>query len=99
MKTVGHRLPENQKGRSTAVCDLCGVRWYRSRMSRKPNGLLVCPEDAVEIDALTLSEANAAAAETVVGRRSRGPADGNFETLDGASLSSVHYKNASEAGL
>lgn len=99
MKTVGYNVPKHERFRSTATCDLCGVRWYRSRMTRKPNGLLVCPEDAVETDALTLSEANASAAAGVAGRRRVAPADGNLDTIDGSSLSSVHYNNATEAGL
>jgi hypothetical protein len=32
-------------GDPTAVCDYCGVVWYRSELRRDASGLLVCPQD------------------------------------------------------
>ena len=49
---------------STALCEYCGGRYYRSQLVRLPNGVLACRgpgtlNDAVGKDEVTLSRANA----------------------------------------
>ena len=61
MRTIGFVLPSHERS-GTAACDLCGVMWHRSKLTRKRNGLSYCPDDVSETDAVTLTEANAAAA-------------------------------------
>jgi hypothetical protein len=45
MRTIGRRRPSDSRGDYPALCDLCGVKWWRSQLSRGAGGLLVCPDD------------------------------------------------------
>lgn len=61
MPTIGRRWPtQTPEGDYAATCDICGVLWRRSQLSRKRDGLLYCPDDVDGDDEVTLSEANAA---------------------------------------
>ncbi len=53
------------KGDFSANCDICGVLWRRSELTRKADGLLYCPDDADGRDAVTLNDLNARAAEAI----------------------------------
>lgn len=93
MRTVSRRLPQDQqRGGSVASCDLCGVLWYRSKLTRGRDGLLRCPDDA-EQDPVALTEANALAASRP--RRVKGETHA-MDTLDGTTITSVHYTRASD---
>lgn len=45
-------------GERRAVCDYCGMTWYRSVMRRDPSGMLACPDDQAGRDATTLNRLN-----------------------------------------
>lgn len=72
-RPVGRRRPGNSpRGDSSALCDICGVLWYRSSLVRKPDMLLYCPDDIRGLDSVTLSEGNARDAVRIIrGRRVR----------------------------
>lgn len=64
--TIGKRWPFGKApaGDFACLCDYCGVRYRRSQLVRKPNGLLACTgagtfNDASERDAVTLAELEA----------------------------------------
>jgi hypothetical protein len=40
---------------------VCGVNWQRSKLTRKADGTLVCPDDVRGMDVVTLAEGNAEA--------------------------------------
>lgn len=72
------------------MCDICGVAWQRSKLVRKRDGMLYCPDDRAGRDAVTLSELNARA------RPSRYyPQDGgNFDSRDyGAAVDERVFSN------
>ncbi len=63
MRTISHHRPRNSpRGDTTAICDYCGVQWYRSALRKDRAGNLACPDDVDGLDRVTLSEGNAAAA-------------------------------------
>lgn len=64
-----HRPRSSPRGDSSALCDICGVLWYRSRLVRKADGLLYCPDDVRGLDNVTLSEGNARDAVQVLRQR------------------------------
>lgn len=72
-RPVGKRRPRNSpRGDSSALCDICGVLWYRSALVRKADGNLYCPDDVRGMDSVTLSEGNARDAVRIIrGRRTR----------------------------
>ena len=53
------------KGDFSATCDICGVLWRRSELTRKADGLLYCPDDVAGRDTVTLNDLNARAAEAI----------------------------------
>ena len=57
-------LPRNwrnaPRGDFETLCSICGVAWQRSKLVRKADGLLYCPDDKDGRDAVTLSRLNAA---------------------------------------
>jgi hypothetical protein len=63
---MGRSIPRNidRKGEHLSRCDVCGVMWLRSALTRGRDGLLRCENDRPGRDALTLAEltANRAAA-------------------------------------
>lgn len=65
------------RGDVVAMCDYCGVNWYRSQLYRDASGFLVCPDEGPGLDAVTLDQENAA-------YRPRGPVTypdgGNYVT-------------------
>jgi hypothetical protein len=68
MRTIGrHRPKSSPRGDVVALCDYCGVQWYRSQLVRDRSGLLVCPDEGDGKDSVTLSEANARAAASRTG--------------------------------
>ena len=99
MRTVGRKRPsQSPRGDFQALCDQCGVMWYRHRLRRDASGFLTCPDDNdVGHDVVTLSRANAADAS-----QSRGPLafrdGGNYDQTD-IEEEAVHYTTAEEAGL
>lgn len=75
-RTIGHHLPGDlPRNAFLSACDYCGAMYYRHQLRRDRSGLLAC-EDDYGGDVVTLSEANAAAAQSY-----RGPQnliDGGF---------------------
>lgn len=59
MKTIPSKWSRAWRGDYECTCDVCGVRWRRSQLKRKADGLLYCPDDMDGRDAVTLSELNA----------------------------------------
>lgn len=60
MRPVGkHRPRSSPRGDQSSLCDICGVLWYLSALTRKPDGKLYCPDDVKGADSVTLSLANA----------------------------------------
>lgn len=73
MRTVGRRIKNGQ--RSVALCDYCGARFDRRDLVRDASGLLRCPQEGDGRDAVTLNEANVAAAEAWADRKIPEPYD------------------------
>lgn len=59
-RTIGRHWPKTAKGDYVWKCDWCGVRWPMSQLTRKPGGLLACPDDVRGKDELELTEGNQA---------------------------------------
>lgn len=83
MSTIGrhHRKP----GTGTAICDTCGVRYYRSQLRNGPDGLLRCVGAGTNNDgkgrtAKELGELESAAANSMWRRGP--PDDGAVESDD-----------------
>lgn len=67
---VGKRRPRSSpRGDSSALCDVCGVLWYRSRLVRKSDGNLYCPDDVRGMENVTLAEGNARDAVRIIRER------------------------------
>jgi hypothetical protein len=62
MRTIGRRLPAGSRGDRTETCDICGVKWLRSKLRRDGSGRLACPDDFDHNDEVTLDRENAALA-------------------------------------
>lgn len=61
------------------MCDICGCAWQRSKLVRKADGLLYCPDDRQGRDAVTLGRLNAEPKQ----RRDRPVYDGGgFDSRD-----------------
>lgn len=76
---MGRSVPRNidRKGEHLSQCDVCGVMWLRSALTRGRDGLLRCENDRAGRDALTLSEITAARAAALASKASLvTPADG-----------------------
>lgn len=73
MRTSGRRIKKGE--RSRALCDHCGARWDRRELVRDASGLLRCPQEGDGRDAVTLTEANVAAAEAWADRKIPEPYD------------------------
>lgn len=58
---MGRSVPRNidRKGEHLSQCDVCGVMWLRSALTRGRDGLLRCENDRAGRDAITLSEITA----------------------------------------
>lgn len=70
--TVGRHLPRRRpKGDYVCECDICGTVWPRSKLTRKADGHLYCPQDARGRDSVTLSDGNAMAASGARGPEPR----------------------------
>lgn len=56
-------LPRNwrnaPRGDYETTCSICGAAWQRSKLVRKADGLLYCPDDRNGRDAVTLARLNA----------------------------------------
>ena len=62
MRTIPNKWSRSApRGDYSTTCDICGVRWRRSQLVRKADGLLYCPDDQPGRDAFTLSMLNAEA--------------------------------------
>jgi len=73
MRTIGrHRPKSSPRGDTVALCDYCGVQWYRHQLYRDRANLLVCPDEGKGRDSVTLSEENAAAARSRTGPLTHG---------------------------
>jgi hypothetical protein len=98
MKTITRTWPSNApRGDVQAKCDYCGVRWRRSQLRMDRSGLLVCPDEGPGLDAVTLSEGNAALS------RRRGPVPvppggGNYTTVANTP-DPTHITTSEGAGL
>lgn len=69
------------RGDYQAMCGICGVMWPRSRLIRKSDGLLHCPDDASGRDIVECSRLNA---ESKPDGTPRAPHDGGgFDTNGG----------------
>jgi hypothetical protein len=55
-----HRPSDSPRGDTQRACSYCGVYWLRSKLRRDAAGLLACPDDQDGLDAVTLTEGNAA---------------------------------------
>lgn len=100
MRTVGRRRPSRSPpGDYQALCDQCGVQWYRSRLGRDAAGFITCPDDKdyEGHDAVTLSKLNAASAAQARGARARSEG-ANYDQTD-IDEEAVHFTTAEEAGL
>lgn len=43
MRTIGRRRPRNvPAGDYPCLCDYCGTKWYRSRLTKQGSGFLAC---------------------------------------------------------
>lgn len=73
MRTVGRRIRGGERSRAT--CDYCGTRFDRRDLVRDASGLLRCPQEGDGRDAVTLNEANVAAAEEWADRKIPEPYD------------------------
>lgn len=63
MRTISRKWRKSlPRGDFQAMCDMCGVNWPRSKLIRKADGLLCCPDDAHGLDVVSLAEGNAQAA-------------------------------------
>lgn len=84
MRTIGRHVPKSRRRDAVAVCDTCGVRYYRSKLVRGPDGLLRCSgagtnDDAKGRTAFELGELAAARAADAV-YESDELADGTFDS-------------------
>lgn len=61
MRTIPRRWPRYPKGDYKSYCDICGVKWPRSKLVRSTDGLYMCPHDYEQTPA-ELDRANAAIA-------------------------------------
>lgn len=87
--TVGKKWPRSRpRGDTQALCDYCGVQWFRSQLSRDGVGLLVCPDEGGGRSTSELSQLNAAAAGDLAARRLQ-PMTSRIDTDDG-SVTPVH---------
>lgn len=76
MQTIGKKW-HGDPGDYTAMCDLCGVYWPRSKLWKDAAGSLRCPDEGDGRDAVTLSRLEARASR----KRFRKPAsDGRKDT-------------------
>lgn len=85
MRSVPHNI--DRKGEHLSRCDVCGVPWLRTALSRGRDGLLRCTNDRPGRNELTLAEltaSRAAALSRQVGLRS--PADGAAPDTDSNGL-------------
>lgn len=76
---MSRSIPRNidRKGQHLSQCDVCGVMWLRSTLSRGRDGLLRCENDRPGRDALTLAELTANRAAALAQRLgAQLPADG-----------------------
>lgn len=99
MRTIGRKRPSaSPPGDFQALCDQCGVMWYRYRLRRDASGFLTCPDDDdVGHDSVTLSRENAAHAASMRGARAVNDG-GNYDQTD-IDEEAVHFTTAEEAGL
>lgn len=64
MLTVGRKRPDSSPyGDTQGICGYCGANWYVSQMRKDRSGIWACPNDQGGRDEVTLSEANARAAQ------------------------------------
>lgn len=80
-------IPRNidRKGEHLSQCDVCGVMWLRSALSRGRDGLLRCENDRDGRDELTLAELTAHRAAALAQRLgTQTPADGAKPDTDSA---------------
>ncbi len=99
MRSVGRKRPSiSPRGDFQALCDQCGVQWYRHRLRRDASGFLTCPDDNdVGRDVVTLSRHNAADARRQSDVRAYRDG-GNYDQTDNSD-EGVHFTTAEEAGL
>jgi hypothetical protein len=73
LRTSGRRIRKDERARAT--CDFCGARFDLRDLTRDASGLLRCPQEGDGRDAVTLNEANVAAAEAWADRKMPEPYD------------------------
>jgi len=77
MRSVPHNI--DRKGEHLSRCDVCGVMYLRSALSRGRDGLLRCDNDRPGRDAITLSELTAKRAAALASKLGlQRPADGAY---------------------
>lgn len=84
---MARSVPRNitRKGEHLSQCDVCGVMWLRSALSRGRDGLLRCENDRPGRDELTLAELTSLRAAAIAARTGAGlPADGAVPDTDSA---------------
>src|SRR5688572_17317190 len=80
--TIGRRWPGTApRGDFACSCDICGVVWRRSELTKDADGNLRCPEDAPGRATLELDRANARGA---LARGRVKPQSGKIDTDDGS---------------
>jgi hypothetical protein len=82
---VTRSIPRNidRKGQHLSQCDVCGVMWLRSALTRGRDGLLRCENDRPGRDELTLAELTASRAAALSARLgAQSPADGAKPDVD-----------------
>ena len=60
------------------MCDICGVACPRSKLVRKADGLLYCPDDRAGRDAVTLNRLNSRVPQP----RRYPPVEGGFDSRE-----------------
>lgn len=84
--TIGRKIPRRiRRGDYVAMCDQCGVNYYRSQLVEKPGGALLCRgpgtlNDAKGKDEYELSKGNAEGAASAFQAHPTPRRGGNYDT-------------------
>lgn len=72
MRTIGYKWSGQYPGDFACMCSYCGTFWNRSELQEDEAGLLYCPQEGDGLDAVALSEGNAAGAAEYLGPQPTG---------------------------
>jgi hypothetical protein len=95
MRTVGTRLPRSKIGDRCAHCDYCGVRYFRSDLTKYAYGRLACAADRRGKDEVTLNRENALGALEYGRSRQTAEVDGNYFVTDGT-VAPIHLTSRND---